>query len=876
MDKLSLCLFLCFSLFLLNVVSESCTVSNRVDCGYDGINEAQCEARSCCWAPQQNSPYCFYSAGTAPQWTVQSLNQISASQYQLFLSINNQQGNYGSQPAKLQVDVFLQSNDGVRIKITDPSTQRWEIPSTIIPLQSAQRITTVNYNLNFSPVNSAFSVSIVRKSDNVTIFQSADLQFSDQYLVISNIYPSLNNYNPNIYGLGEHVDPVRLQTNGHSYTLWNFDTPTPVDTNLYGSHPFYLQIYNNGNAHGMYLHNSNGMDVFAGQDRVTYKTIGGVLDFFIFSGPTPEAVVQQYHALIGLPHFPPYWALGWHQCRYGYASLEEVQQVVANYSAAKIPLDTMWNDIDYMDKYEDFSFDPVNYPPQKMAQFVQTLHNNGQHYVVIVDPGIHNRSGYAPFDDGLKRKIFISEADGVTPVIGKVWPGYTAFPDFSNPAAAQYWQDYIGEFLQTVAIDGLWIDMNEVSNFLNGAATSNSKYNSPPYGINNQNSAQWNPLNTKTLSMDSLHYNGVPEYNIHNMYGLTEAIATNSALENIRGKRSFVLSRSTFPSAGAHTAHWLGDNHATFFDLAASISGILNFNMFGIPLVGADICGFLENTTEELCNRWQALGAFYPFARNHNTVGAMPQEPYRWASVAQTARKTLAARYSLLPYLYTQFFHVNQNGGTVAKPVFFQFPSDTNTWGINTQYFLGPALLINPVTTQGASTVSAYFPPKANFYDYWSAAPFVGSGWQTLNSPVGDIRVYVQGGNIIPTQLPGLTTSQTRLNQFFLIVAPDNHGSAQGNLFWDNGEDLDIGKNALYLSYAAQGGIISSAVLGDNFSGNVPTLGQIEIWGQASQPSGVQVNGTNWPQWSYNSATHVLTLTQLNLSMQQPFKVTYS
>ena len=263
--------------------------------------------------------------------------------------------------------------------------------------------------------------------------------------------------------------------------------------------------------------------------------------------------------------------------------------------------------------------------------------------------------------------------------IGRVWPGYTAFTDFMNFDTHQYWQDQvsppashhqdtlsrtpsmfvlktlqIAAFLELLPVDGLWIDMNEISNFCNGACSPDSEdgvknantvtpegewrvkhlgpgrlgshtrtrlrrsgmrngpvgFNPtlPPYAINNFDTRS--PLNTKTLDMDALHMNGsVLEYNAHNLYGLSEAIATSSALETLKKKRSFVLSRSTFPGSGSHAGHWtgmetsskvlnfslhlsLGDNYATFNDLEHSIIGMLNFQLFSIPLVGSDICGF--------------------------------------------------------------------------------------------------------------------------------------------------------------------------------------------------------------------------------------------------------------------------------------------
>lgn len=168
----------------------------------------------------------------------------------------------------------------------------------------------------------------------------------------------------------------------------------------------------------------------------------------------------------------------------------------------------------------------------------------------------------------------------------------------------------------------------------------------------------------------------------------------------------------------------------------------MNFQLFGVPLVGADICGFNGDTTEELCGRWMALGAFYPFARNHNTFGAIPQEPYRWPSVTEisksgmfvhfprltpslagfssffppsslfmsNSRTVLSIRYSLLPYYYTLFYFANQQGGMVWRPLIFEFPSDANAVGVDTQVLVGPALMISPALNQGQTTVDAYFP----------------------------------------------------------------------------------------------------------------------------------------------------------------------
>ena len=370
------------------------------------------------------------------------------------------------------------------------------------------------------------------------------------------------------------------------------------------------------------------------------------------------------------------------------------------------------------------------------------------------------------------------------------------------------------------------------------------------------------------MSPSSWHYGNVSSYNMHNLYGLTEQIATNEALTSVRGERPFLLTRSSFVSSGKHTMKWTGDNAATWEDLKSSIISVLDFNLFGVPMIGADICGFLDATTEELCARWIEVGAFYPFVRNHNSLGEPPQEFYLWESVTQAAQNALGIRYQILPYLYTLFYQAHTAGETVARSLWLNFPSDTATYDIVGQFMLGDGLMVSPVTDEGVTSVNAYF-PQGLWYDFQTHAlamdASAGAQYMQIDTPLTSVNVHIYGGTVMPQQNAAMTTTVARTTPYTLVVALCPEGGAYGELFVDDGVQVDgsIPMNLLHATYkASNSNSLVGTIASNSYKGpeaKLP-LQSVQVLGVKQSPSSATLNG-NDVSFEYDATIQQLTFT---------------
>lgn len=555
-----------------------------------------------------------------------------------------------------------------------------------------------------------------------------------------------------LYGGGEVTGP--LLRNGQSIKLWNTDSGAySVDNGkrLYQSHPWVMGVRPDGTSFGILFDTPYKAELTTTDERINFETEGELFRIFVIDRESPQAVIKGLAELIGTMPMVPRWALGYQQCRFSYTPASRVIEVADTFRIKRIPCDVMWMDIDYMDGYRIFTFNPQTFPDP--AALNRDLHIRGFHSAWMIDPGAKVDSTYFVYKSGTANDVWVKTAQGKE-FHGDAWPGACAFPDFTQPKTVRWWADLYKDFLDK-GVDGVWNDVNEpqISNTPTGTM----------------------PEDNKHLGGDKIPAG--PHLKYHNVYGYLMVKASREGIMKARPQnRPFILTRSNFLGGQRFAATWTGDNASWESHMTMSVSMILTLGLSGQPFSGADVGGFLFNPDADLFGRWMALGAFYPFSRGHACAGTINKEPWAFGQkVEDVSRMALERRYVLLPYYYTLLHEASETGMPIMRPVFFADPKDTLLRAEEQAFLIGENLLVVPE---------------------WAQNPALPKGiWRNLSLIPGDdkdsyqAKLKIRGGAIIPTGKIIQNTNEKSLDPLTLLVCLDEKGEAHGTLYWDEGDN---------------------------------------------------------------------------------------
>ena len=555
-----------------------------------------------------------------------------------------------------------------------------------------------------------------------------------------------------LYGGGEVTGP--LLRNGQSIKLWNTDSGAySVDNGkrLYQSHPWVMGVRPDGTSFGILFDTPYKAKLTTTDERINFETEGELFLIFVIDRESPQAVIKGLAELIGTMPMVPRWALGYQQCRFSYTPASRVIEVADTFRIKRIPCDVMWMDIDYMDGYCIFTFNPQTFPDP--AALNRDLHIRGFHSAWMIDPGAKVDSTYFVYKSGTANDVWVKTAQGKE-FHGDAWPGACAFPDFTQPKTVRWWADLYKDFLDK-GVDGVWNDVNEpqISNTPTGTM----------------------PEDNKHLGGDKIPAG--PHLKYHNVYGYLMVKASREGIMKARPQnRPFILTRSNFLGGQRFAATWTGDNASWESHMTMSVPMILTLGLSGQPFSGADVGGFLFNPDADLFGRWMALGAFYPFSRGHACAGTINKEPWAFGQkVEDVSRMALERRYVLLPYYYTLLHEASETGMPIMRPVFFADPKDTLLRAEEQAFLIGENLLVVPE---------------------WAQNPALPKGiWRNLSLIPGDdkdsyqAKLKIRGGAIIPTGKIIQNTNEKSLDPLTLLVCLDEKGEAHGTLYWDEGDN---------------------------------------------------------------------------------------
>ncbi len=568
-------------------------------------------------------------------------------------------------------------------------------------------------------------------------------------------------------------------------------------------------------------------------DRWTLTGASAEAGQIVIAGPSAAQVLDTYSQLTGRPSLPPRWALGYHQSRWGYKDATTVQSVAAELRAQGIPCDALWLDIQKMDGFRSFTWDPDMF--SNPAALLATLHAQGFHAVAIVDPGLKVDPAWPTYTAALNGGHLIGQTGPGTPAyVGLAWPGEVGFPNFFAPATRDWWASALVPIETQLGIDGLWIDMNEPSDF----------HAEPPYS---------GSVPDNVVANDGAGH-VVPMAQGRNTYALHMAMATHAGLAKaLPDRRPFVLTRSGYAGIQRVASAWTGDAPSTATTLAGTLPMLLGLGLSGQPFVGSDVGGYSGSSDPNLFARWWALGSISPFFRGHAEKSAPPQEPWQFGIEVRDIARTLGQdRMRLLPTLESLADEAHRTGAPLLRPMWWHFPTEAAFDTVGDQAMLGPHLLVAPLLSTATHSRTVLL-PAGRWVRAGSGAVDVGPATVTVTGPLAALPVWLREGALVVRGPPRRWTSEAVAPELMLLDLEIVPGPAVSEFVLrqdagDGPSDAPWRRTRLRHEPTSIGTrVAATAVEGSTYSPD-PMSWRVRLWRLDQPPTTVLLNGTAMPK----------------------------
>ncbi len=640
--------------------------------------------------------------------------------------------------------------------------------------------------------------------------------------------------------------PHGLIRNGTRFVMRNWPSYDPPET-FHSGVPLWYGL-RNSKAYAVFFDDTSWGTIDVGAtspDWISFRNLGGNLDYYLFAGPTMPGILDRFTELTGRPFMPPRWAIGYHQCRWSYTPQSQLLEIAAQFRRRKIPCDCLYLDIDYMPGGHALAFDPATFPDP--AGMLRRLHKQGFRVIANISPLlIIDDPKYA---EATQRGHLLKTAKGRIHIghhfywfqFGSGQTGDCAWLDFTRSATRRWWARQHKAFLN-LGVDGIWNDLNEPDE-LGRKWPPDLKYNFDGRPVDHSRASTQYPLIQAEMSYDILR-------------------------RHHPARRPYVVSRGGYAGIQRCAALWTGDNRSNWKnDFRRNIPMGLSMSICGNPHNGHDIGGFFGHPRHEspidseLYTRWMQAGVFSPLCRQHHdgfgNNPPMPRpftEPWRFGRrIEAICRQYIELRYRLMPYLYTLFHLAHTTGQPIQRPTFYDFPDDPATLTQDHDFMFGPFMLVSPVTRRKATAWKTYLPAGADWVNWWDNSIHAGGRTATTATPLDRLPIFVRAGAIIPTGPVSQYDGQNPMTALGIEVYPAA-GPSSFTLYEDDGISWKYleGKYCKTAFRVSSQGDVLTIQTGrpDGTYRPKPRTIHLRIHGRSSTPTSCRLDGTALPRLS--------------------------